>query len=118
MSTNNSFKLPVSRSIYKPLNYIKMSCDFYVYKKLRIYYNDEPFHSDIEISYECCKYTDNNQEKRILLMKPIIMYINNSYTSVSLENKYSKIIEEKINNDMRTFNNVTKIIKYEQRIEK
>jgi hypothetical protein len=57
-------------------------------------------------------------ESQFLLTRPIIIYVNNSYTSNNLEKKYSNIIEERIHNDTQTFDNVTKIIKLELLLEK
>jgi hypothetical protein len=128
---STAFMLPINY-VNGPNNMpdIKMGCDYYIYKILRIYYVNEPFRSDIELSREPGYYYDSfidedesNYESQIEehysqqhvpLMRPILVYINNSFTSNKLENKYNKTIEERIFNDKQQFKNIIKILKIEE----
>jgi len=51
-------------------------------------------------------------------MKPIVIYSNNTFNKLSSENKYKKIIEEEIKLFNKTWNDVSKIIKVENRYER
>ena len=51
-------------------------------------------------------------------MKPIIIYSNNTFNKSSFENKYKKIIEDKLDLLNKTLNDVNKIIKIENRYER
>jgi hypothetical protein len=116
---NSAFNLPMNRvSCLNTKLHLQMGCDYFVSKSLRIYYTNEPFYSVIEFSKECCKYNDDGRIPGFLLTRPLIIYTNNSYILDSFENKYGKLIEERIQNDTQTLDNVTKIIKTELLLEK
>jgi hypothetical protein len=112
-----------------------MGCDYYIDKNLHIYdYNDREIsyiNVDHERGYywfistldedEDGYYEELEQYKKQNLkpsMKPIVMYINNTFNKLSFENKYKKIIEDDINRFNKTLNDVKKIIKKENRYER
>ena len=118
---------------------LNMGCDYYIDKDLQIYYyNDND--NDIIFSYinlqrergyycfmsvldedEDGYDTELAQYKEQILessMKPIVIYSNNSFNKVSFENKYKKIIEPELKIFNKTWNDVKKIIKIENRFER
>jgi len=136
----NSFILinkPISRNFLSrdSRNKLNMGCDYYIDKNLHIYdYNDREI-SYINVGHERGYYwfistldededgydEQNIQYKKQHLqpsMKPIVIYINNTFNKLSFENKYKKIIEDDINRFNKTLNDVKKIIKKENRYER
>jgi hypothetical protein len=109
----NAFKTPI-KNISNKLE-LQMTSDHFVSKSLRIYYTEYPFYSVIEFSKEDFSY---NEDSQFLLPRPIIVYINDSYTSNSLEKRYSNMIQERLHNDTQTFDNVRQILKIELLLEK
>ena len=116
-------------------NKLNMGCDYYIDKDLHIYdYND------IEISYinvehergyywfistldededgYDAEYAEYIKQKLEPIMKPIVIYSNNTFNKLSFENKYKQIIENEINIFNLTLNDVKKIIKVENRYER
>ena len=51
-------------------------------------------------------------------MSLIIIYINKSFTKLSFEQKYEKIIEYELNIYNKTWDDVNKIVKKEERYER
>ena len=116
-------------------NKLNMGCDYYIDKNLEIYdYNDKEI-SYINLEHERSYYSfssllDEDEDKYetelavyiedILKpnMKPIVIYSNNTFNKLSSENKYKKIIEEEIKLFNKTWNDVSKIIKVENRYER
>ena len=114
---------------------INMGCDYYIDKDLHIYdYNNIIFSyinldkkkryywfvsilDEDEDGYEeeYIKYKENILEP---CMKPLLIYSNNTFIKVSFENKYKKIIENDLNIYNKTWNDVDKIIKIENRYER
>ena len=138
---NSAFNLPINRLSCNNNNNnnnnnilgLKMGCDYYIFKILRIYYINEPFCSDIILSRENGYYyyygDEDHPDYQIdhedyvsrqleLSMRPILVYTNNSYLSENLKNKYSKIIEETIENDSQNTKNIIKVVKVEEREER
>ena len=135
----NSFTLINNKNypkfiLHKYIHKLNMACDYYIDKNLEIYdYNDK------EISYinvehergyywfvslldededgydaELAQYIKDTLEPH---MKPIVIYSNNTFNKLSCENKYKKIIEDNIKFFNMTLNDVSKIIKTENRYE-
>jgi hypothetical protein len=117
------------------MNKLNMGCDYYIDKNLHIYgYNDKEI-SYITIEHERGYYwfmsvLDEDEDgydaelaqyiKDLLTpsMKPIVIYSNNTFTKLSFENKYKKIIEDEIKIFNITLNDVKKILKIEDRYER
>ena len=111
-----------------------MGCDYYIVKVLNIYYNDnnnlrvvlerqngyfnfDYYHDEDEEDYDD---KVNEYIKDILTpkMKPIIIYSNNSFNKLSSETKYKTLIENEINKYNKTWCEITKILKAEERYER
>jgi len=112
-----------------------MGCDYYIEKDLQIYdYND------VMISYinlerekgyywfvsvldededgyeeEYLKYKKDRLEPS---MKPLLIYSNKTFNKLSSESKYKKIVECELNTYKKTWDDVNKIIKVENRYER
>jgi len=114
---------------------LDMSCDFYIDKDLHIYNNDNTILSYINLEHERGYYwfsttldEDENEYNTKLLelieeqlksnMKPIVIYSNNKFNKLSFENKYKKIIENELNIYNKSWNDIHKIIKIENRYKK
>jgi hypothetical protein len=133
----NSFTLINKKNNAKFLsrdNKLIMGCDYYIDKRLYIYY-----HNDIGLSYINLDhnrgyysnyflsdehiYEDEDYDKyikRILepSMKPIVIFLNNTFCELYFEKKYKKIIEYELNISNKTWNDVNQIIKKEVRYER
>ena len=109
-----------------------MGCDYYIYKDLNIYYNDNKYIS-ISLERDRGYYNDIYDEdeedyeekmkkyiKECLtpVMKPIIIYIDNNFKNINFENKYKHLIENEINKYNIKWCEITKIIKEENRFER
>jgi hypothetical protein len=112
-----------------------MGCDYYIDKNLHIYdYNDREI-SFVNVHHERGYYWftpsldedddgyDNEfaeYQKRMLevTMNPIVIYSDNAFNKLSFENKYKKIVECELNLCKKTWNDVSKIIKIENRYER
>jgi hypothetical protein len=112
-----------------------MGCDYYIDKNLELYdYNDTMF-SWINLEHERGYYwfsslLDEDEDEyetefdlyieKILepAMKPIVLYSNNTFNKLSSENKYKKIIEDDIKLYNKTWNDVSKILKIENRYKR
>jgi hypothetical protein len=112
-----------------------MGCDYYIDKDLHIYdYNNTVF-SYINLEHERGYYwfsslLDEDEDgydieltkyiKTILEpnMKPITIYSNSTFSKLSFENKYKKIIDDDLKLYNKTWNDINKIIKIEHRYER
>lgn len=109
-----------------------MGCDFYIVKYLCIYYNDDTcesinvskengyYYFDADSDEENYEQKINDYKKNILKpqIKPIVIYDNNTFIKSCSENKYKTFIEDKIKDDNKKWNDITKIIKLENRYER
>lgn len=115
---------------YISVTYI-MGCDYYIRKILRIYFDDEHlnFILDSERGYYINLYDEDEEDyeikvaeyiKQCLTVKtePIIIYNNNKFNKLASETKYKSMVEHFINDCGKTFSDITKIIKVEERFER
>jgi hypothetical protein len=116
-------------------NKLNMGCDYYIDKNLDLYdYNDTMF-SFINLEHERCYYLLNSlfdededgydtqlaqyiKETLEPNTKPIVIFSNNTFHKLSFEHKYKKIIEDRIQLFNKTLNDVSKILKTENRYER
>ena len=136
----NSFTM-TNKKIYNNFishNYIcklNMSCDYYIDKDLDVYDNNNIIFSYINLEHErgyywfgslldededgydneLSQYIKNTLEPN---MKPILIYSNNTFVKLSYENKYKKLIEDDLKLYKKTWNDIKKIIKVENRYER
>ena len=114
---------------------LNMGCDYYIDKNLDVYdYNDKLI-SFINLEHERGYYwftslldeDEDGYEEELAQyikdklepsMKPIVIYNNKTFNKLSFENKYKKIIEYNIKLFNKTLNDVSKIIKTENRYER
>lgn len=121
-----------SRKFYSQLN---MGCDYYINKNLDIYGYNNNLLSFINLEhkrgyYNYCTLLDEDEEgyedevkiniQRQLEpdMKPIEIYSNNKFNKLSFEKKYKFLIECKLNDCNKKWDDVNKIIKKEERYER
>ena len=114
---------------------INMGCDYYIDKDLYIYYYNDKIFSTINLEHERGYYwfmsiLDEDEEgydtelsqyikhKLEPSMKPITIYENTTFNKVSFENKYKKIIENELIIRNKTWVDVNKILKIENRYER
>jgi hypothetical protein len=110
---------------------LNMGCDYYIDKSLYIYDYQDKTLSYINLEktrgyYWYCKDEDEPDYdydayiKEILepSMEPIIIYINKSFTKLSFEKKYEKLIDYELKICNKTWDDVNKIIKEEERYER
>ena len=131
----NSFILSNNLFSRKYNNNLNMGCDFYIDKDLQIYdYNNiiishinldkekgyywfasilDEDEDDYETEYK--KYIEDTLQPK---MNPILIYSNNSFNKLFLENKYKEMIERELNVLNKTWNDINKIIKVENRYER
>jgi len=64
------------------------------------------------------EYTEYIKRKLQPSMKPIVIYSNNTFNKLSFENKYKKTVENELKIVRKTWNDVNKIIKIEDRHER
>jgi hypothetical protein len=110
-----------------------MGCDYYIDKDLHIYDYNNIIFSYINLEHERGYWYDlfdedeDGYEERLRQYKderlepqmaPIIIYSNKSFNKLSLEYKYKKIIEDDLKSFNKTLNDVSKIIKIENRYER
>lgn len=135
LSYNLNEGLYLRLRIKQPYYNLNMGCDYYIDKDLEIYdYNYTLFSyinldhkrgyywfssllNDDEDGYnkELTEYINNVLDSNI---EPIIIYNNNTFSKLSFENKYKQMIEDKLNFFNKTWNDVSKIIKIENRYER
>jgi hypothetical protein len=112
-----------------------MGCDYYIDKDLNIYDHNNIIFSYINLEHERGYYWfsslldededgyDNElsqyiKDKLEPNKKPILIYSNSTFVKLSYENKYKKLIEDELKLDKKTWNDVNKIIKVENRYER
>jgi hypothetical protein len=111
-----------------------MGYDYYITKYLYIKYKNDKSTSYIELGREGAYFyepnideDDENYEKIIdenikeqlkSNMKPIIIYDNNKFNTINLENKYKKLIEDELKNKEKNYEHILKITKNEMRYER
>ena len=134
----NSFAMTNKKIYHNFISYniyqLKMGCDYYIDKDLHVYDHNNIIFSYINLEHErgyywfgslldedgdgydneLSQYIKNTLEPN---MKPIIIYNNNTFVKLSYENKYKKLIEDDLRLYKKTWNNVNKIIKVENRYE-
>jgi hypothetical protein len=110
-----------------------MGCDFYILKLLHIYYSENEY-LEIEINREKGYYNDlqfdedaddfdelihkHMEEMLIVEFDPIIIYSNNKFHKSYCECKYKTLIESELNKCDKSWSQVTKILKVEERRER
>ena len=113
------------------INFI-MVCDYYIVIKIYIYFNDNEYnYLTVELErhkgyYFYDGHDEDEQEKmdeyiKSILrptMKPIIIYDNNNFNTLSFERKYKSLVEDKINERNKKWCDIKKIIKVERRYER
>ena len=114
---------------------LKMGCDYYIDINLDIYNFNDKLISYINLEHEKGYFwfssildedADGFEEeyaqyiKAILeqRMDPIVIYKNNAFLKLSFDNKYKTIIENHIKFYNMTLNDISKIIKTENRYER
>ena len=114
---------------------LNMGCDYYIDKYLHIYYYNDIIFSYINLKHEKGYYwfvslldedEDGYEEEYIQykknklepVMEPIVIYSNNTFNKLSFENKYKEIIQYELNLFNKTWNDINKIIKIENRYER
>jgi hypothetical protein len=104
---------------------------FYILNVLNIYYNETEYLQlviDKKDSYFYCygdeddiSYEEENLEsrKRSLSVhkKPILIYDNSNFCKLLCEKKYKALVEEFITENGKKWDDITRIIKVEKRIE-
>jgi hypothetical protein len=112
-----------------------MGCDYYIDKDLHICNHNNITFSYISLEHERGYYwfssvlDEDEEEYDIELseyikntlkpsMKPIVIYSNNTFSKLSYENKYKKLIDYDLNLNNKTWNDINRIIKIENRYER
>ena len=111
-----------------------MGYDYYISKYLYIKYKNDKSTSYIQLESEGAYFyepnideDDENYEKIMeenikeqlkSKMEPIIIYENNKFNTVNLENKYKNLIEDKLKNEGKNYEDIWKITKNEMRYER
>ena len=108
-----------------------MGCDYYIYKKLHIYYNENEyldiilhtergyFHEDRIIDSDDESADQNFSEyirfTLIPKMKPNMIYDGKKWNNPETETKYKNIIEKTIKEHNISMTSIIKIVKVEER---
>ena len=109
-----------------------MGCDYYILIMLHIYYNDNEYveieldrekgYYNYEIDEDEYNYKEKVEEykKHILIpiMNPILIYNKNYLRTLSSELKYKTLVENEIKKYDKQWDDITKIIKVEVRIQR
>lgn len=111
-----------------------MGYDYYISKYLYIKYKDDKNTSFIELEREGSYFyepnideDDENYEKIMeenikeqlkSKMEPIIIYKNDKFSTVNLENKYKNLIENELKDKKKNLEDILKITKNEMRYER
>jgi hypothetical protein len=109
-----------------------MGCDYYIEKLLRIYFDNAEF-LDIELEKEKREYNyyyDEDEEdyeekvkeyiNRCLTpeMEPIVIYRNHTFNRPLFETKYKTLIENKIAEHGKKWENIVSVVKEEERYKR
>ena len=109
-----------------------MGCEYYIFKVLHIYYNDTEYldvtlhrkrgYYDYEEQDEDEADEDYNNRVNDYInyiltpkMKPVAIYNNCKFNSLSFETKYKHFVENELNRYNKKWSEITKIIKVEER---
>ena len=111
-----------------------MGCDYYISKKIYIYFNNNynnylVFELSRTHGYYCYDYDEDEldyQEKMISYkeraltpqMKSIILYENNNFNKSSYETTYKTLVEQKAEKYGKKWEDISKIEKVEERFER
>jgi len=115
----------------RPKLKFKMGCDYYIDKSLYIYNYKDNLLSYInlekikgyywyDIDEDDPDYDFEAYEEETLKpsMEPILIYINNTFSKLSFKQKYEKLIEYELKICNKTWEDVNKIIKKEERYKR
>jgi hypothetical protein len=112
-----------------------MGCDYYIDKELHIYDCSDVVLSYVRLEHERGYYWFSStldededgyeteferyrQESLTPRMKPIVIYSKNAFRKVSFENKYKQLIDDELDSLNKTFDDVSRIVKIENRYER
>jgi len=102
-----------------------MGCDYYVDKNLYIYDHNDASFTFINLEKISCYYSyslllddvgETEYVKHVLepFKEPILIFNNNTFSDVSFEQKYKKIIECELKTCNKQWEDVNKIIQTEE----
>lgn len=128
----NSFSLNINNRFFSRYKVkLNMGCDYYIDKSLYILgYNDNIisfiqleksrgyywyYKDEDELDYDFEAYRKNILEPSF---EPIIIYTNNSFTKLSFEKKYEKLIDYELKICDKTWEDINKVMKKEERYER
>lgn len=136
----NSYNSFFTGIIYrKPINFLKMGCDYYIEKNLYIYYKDNSIgyinikknrgyfyeiHRDMTIDlslYNSSVEARNRLKEYHLEPKemPCLIYSHGNFTNKDLSKKYKMILEyEMMNHDYKTWDDINHIVVIEERYKR
>jgi len=104
---------------------------FYILQVLNIYYNETEYLNLVidktdsnfyyggdedDISYEQ-EILENRKRQLLVYKKPILIYDNSNFCKLLCEKKYKALVEEFITENGKKWDDITRIIKVEKRIE-
>jgi hypothetical protein len=110
---------------------IFMGCDFYICKNIHVCYTDQTY-SVIQLNkergyfhYPCLLdededeyvqfYEESIRQQLKPATNPILLYKNNSFRQERFDSKYRKMVEKKLEHDKKNWEQVSKIVKLEER---
>ena len=123
----------------KPMNCLKMGCDYYIEKNLYIYYKDNSIDSlslkknkgyfyeiSHDMDFDLSLYNSSDEVRKILKEyhlepkeMPYLIYSNNTFTNDELSKKYKMILEyEMMNHDYKTWDDIKHIVVMEERYKR
>ena len=106
---NSYFSLTVLNIYYNNTEYLQLIIE----KKEHNFYC---YADEDDIMYED-EVIESRKRSLIVSKKPILIYENKSFNKLLCETKYKARVEKFINDCGRTWDDITKIIKVEERIE-
>ena len=106
---NSYFTLTVLNIYYNNTEYLQLIID----KREQNFYC---YADEDDIMYED-EVIESRKRSLIVSKKPILIYENKSFNKLLCETKYKARVEKFINECGRTWDDITKIIKVEERIE-
>ena len=106
---NSYFTLTVLNIYYNNTEYLQLIID----KREQNFYC---YADEDDIMYED-EVIESRKRSLIVCKKPILIYDNKSFNKLLCETKYKARVEKFINECGRTWDDITKIIKVEERIE-